>query len=199
MCRASATTQKNTTTERTWCPERDSRAAKAYMVPGARLPRCLWQRSWASLRSARDRPLACRDFPVRVYARDTYPVIYHEYAISRIVPMSYEARENVSFGPWVAPLDIGATDASDDGLITEWAKLYYVTHDWSEYGQQIRQMIPGDALAINGKGVLVVDIFDYPRDAYLEEIREIVGQDAVVLQTCEPGTPNNRIVWRTQT
>lgn len=134
-----------------------------------------------------------------VYARDTYPVIYHEYAISRIVPMSYEARENVSFGPWVAPRDIGATDANDDGLITEWAELYYVTHDWSEYGQQIRQMIPGDALAINGKGVLVVDIFDYPRDAYLEEIREIVGQDAVVLQTCEPGTPNNRIVWCTQT
>lgn len=134
-----------------------------------------------------------------VYARDTYPMILHKYAVSRIVPMTYEERENVSFGPWVAPRDIGATDANEDGLITEWAERYYVTHDWSEYGQQIRQMIPGDALAINGNGVLVVDIFDYPRDAYLEEIREIVGSDAVVLQTCEPGTPNNRIVWCTQT
>ena len=30
-------------------------------------PRCLWQRSWASLRSALGRPLACQDLAVRIH------------------------------------------------------------------------------------------------------------------------------------
>lgn len=132
-----------------------------------------------------------------VYAREAYPQAFHKLAVSRVIPMGYEQRENLSFGPWEAPRAIGADKASDEGLLTEWAPRYYITHDWSEYGQQIRQMIPGDAVVINGRGILISDIFDYPREGYLEEIREVVGPDVIVLQTCEPDTPNNRIVYGT--
>ena len=120
-----------------------------------------------------------------------------EYALGRVVSLSYTSQESMVFDGWVAYDDLDGTEASPDGLLTQWAEGYYVTHDWSEYGQQIRQMIPGDAVVINGRGILVSDIFDYPREGYLEEIREVVGPDVIVLQTCEPDTPNNRIVYGT--
>ena len=43
--------------------------------------------------------------------------------------------------------------------------------------------------------MVVKDIFDYPREAYLDEVRELVGYDSAVLQTCETGTDYNRIVY----
>lgn len=117
-----------------------------------------------------------------------------EYALGRVVSLSYTSQESMVFDGWVAYDDLDGTEASPDGLLTQWAEGYYVTHDWSEYGQQILSMVPGDQVVINGVPIDVVEIFDYPKEAYLRELRAVVDEGRVILQTCEPGEDLNRIV-----
>lgn len=128
-------------------------------------------------------------------AIDAYFDVLRTYALSRVHTISYEAREPAAYGPWVAPEELEATEANDDGLLTKWSENYYIAHDWSEYGPQIASMVPGDTVAVNGQTITVKGVFDYPREAYLDEIRVLVGYGAAVLQTCETGTDLNRIVY----
>lgn len=115
------------------------------------------------------------------------PTVAHEY----VSP----GTDSMTFGPWSAAKDYGATDAREDGSITEWADHYYITHQWSEYGQQILSMLPGDKVTVNGKSFIVQAIFDYPKDSFYEEIMRIVGDQSTVIQTCIPDADYNRIVF----
>ncbi|MBR3326442.1 MAG: hypothetical protein IKG22_03870 [Atopobiaceae bacterium] len=118
------------------------------------------------------------------------------YVNSRVVavPQS-DGIGSASFGPWSATQDYGATEARDDGSLTEWAERYYITHHWSEYGQLIRSMVPGDVVTVNGQTVVVERVCDYPRDSVYEEIATLAGDAPVILQTCEPNTNLNRMVF----
>lgn len=118
----------------------------------------------------------------------------YEYARSRVVPLSYTSHETMLFDGWKAYDDLGATEANPDGLLTQWDEGYYVTHEWSTYGKQILTMVPGDQVIINGRLIDVVDFFDYPKDAYVDELRSLVDMRFVILQTCEPDSDLNRIV-----
>lgn len=128
-------------------------------------------------------------------AIDSYLDALHTYALARVQTISYDAREPVSYGPWEAPEELDATEANDEGLLTKWSENYYIAHDWSQYGPQITSIVPGDTVVVNGQTITVKGVFDYPREAYLDEIRVLVGYSAAVLQTCETGTDLNRIVY----
>lgn len=121
--------------------------------------------------------------------------LFRDYVLARVVPITMTYDSNQYFGPWTAPEDFEAEEANNDGLITQWDEDYFITHDWSEYGQQIRVMVPGDTVEINGRQITVRGLFDYPKEAYLGEIREVVGWDCLVMQTCEPESDLNRIVY----
>ena len=121
--------------------------------------------------------------------------MYRDYVLARVVPMTMTYEDNQFYGPWTAIDDFEATEASNEGLLTQWDEDYYITHDWSEYGQQIRTMVPGDTVEINGRRIVIEGLFDYPKEAYLGEIREFLGWDYLVMQTCEPESDLNRIVY----
>ena len=122
---------------------------------------------------------------------------YMSYVRSRVVPIAAPERsETLNLGPWTAVQDFGATDARFDGSLTEWNDLYYITHDWSEYGQQILALWNGDHVTVNGRTVTVSWICNYPKDSYLEEVRALGGSEApVIFQTCYPDSNYNRIVF----
>lgn len=122
---------------------------------------------------------------------------FHEYVTSRIVPIEYTVREPIAFGPWYAEKDYSTKDARDDGSITEWADNYYITHDWSNYGQQILSFIPGDTVTINDRTVRVDGLFNYPKASFYEEVVAITGSECVVFQTCYPDSEYNRVVFCT--
>ena len=134
-------------------------------------------------------------YSMLVWANDAYYLCYHDYVMSRVVELEFPNEEPMSFGPWKAHEEYGAEDAAEDGSLTEWAPKYYITHDWSDYGKQILTMIPRDTVRINDVSFVVEGAFDYPKDGYLEEIRDIVGNEVVVIQTCEPQSSLNRIVY----
>ena len=120
---------------------------------------------------------------------------FSAYVTFRIVPVEPQQRDPESFGPWFAEKDYGTTDAREDGSLTEWADNYYITHDWSEIGQQILALTLGDTVTINGRSMRVEGIFNYPKDSYFDEITEIIGFDVVGLQTCYPSSDYNRVVY----
>lgn len=127
-------------------------------------------------------------------AHDQVYGAYVSYVDGRVVELSRVIRPTQYFGPWEAVIDHEAVEADPNGGIIQWDNGYYVTHDWSVYGQQILTMMPGDIVTINGLAVQVVDIYDYPKEAYLSEVLVKAGEDSVVFQTCEPGHDLNRIV-----
>lgn len=122
---------------------------------------------------------------------------YMSYVRSRVIPIAAPERtETLNLGPWTAVPDRGATDARFDGSLTEWNDLYYITHDWSEYGQQILALWNGDHVTVNGRTVTVNWICNYPKDSYYEEVRALAGNESpVVFQTCYPDSNFNRIVF----
>ena len=121
---------------------------------------------------------------------------YMSYVRSRVVPIvAPERTEALNLGPWTAEKDYGAADARFDGSLTEWNDLYYITHDWSEYGQQILALWNGDHVTVNGRTVTVSWVCNYPKDSYYEEVRALGGNDPVVFQTCYPDSDYNRIVF----
>ena len=122
---------------------------------------------------------------------------FSAYVASRVVPIDPTDRDSQSFGPWLAQKDYGTTDASEDGSLTEWADNYYITHDWSDIGQQILTLIPGDTVTINGRSMRVEGIFNYPKDSYYDEITELIGTNVIGLQTCYPSSDYNRVVYGT--
>ena len=123
------------------------------------------------------------------------PVTNEEQAwvVSRIVPVELTRGEAASFGPWYAAWDPRTSEAHDDGSLSEWEDGYYITHNWSEIGQQIMGLVPGDAVTVNDRTMVVVSVFDYPKDAYDDEIRLLAG-GRFVLQTCSDEDAYNRIV-----
>lgn len=122
---------------------------------------------------------------------------FQEYVTSRVVPVEPTPREPLAFGPWYAEKDYSATDARQDGSITEWADNYYITHDWSDYGKQILSFIPGDTVRINDRLVRVDGLFNYPKASFYEEVVAVTGSDCVVFQTCFPDSTYNRVVFCT--
>ena len=120
---------------------------------------------------------------------------YRDYVYGRIVTLNFSTGDPMWFGPWEAKEDLFSDEASATGELTEWAPDYYITHDWSTYGQQILTMAPGDTVTINGRTLSVEGVYDYPKDAFLDEVRFVTGSDTVVLQTCEPNSELNRIVY----
>lgn len=120
---------------------------------------------------------------------------FESYVASRKVEVLIGDREPSSFGPWTAAKEYGTTDANDDGSLTEWADDYYITHDWSEIGQQILGLVPGDVVTINGRQARVTEVFNYPKDSYYDEIMQLSGKKGIVLQTCYPASDYNRIVF----
>lgn len=118
------------------------------------------------------------------------------YVQSRIVPVAESNMQGAtSHGPWRAKRDYGAAEAKDDGSLTEWADQYYITHYWSEYGQHIRSMVPGDSVTINGTSAIVTRVCDYPRESVYEEVGTLADGATIILQTCEPNTDLNRMVF----
>lgn len=117
------------------------------------------------------------------------------YAQGRVVEMNYADRDPVLFSAWTAKEDLGAAEADPDGRLTLWDDDYFVTHTWSFYGTRILTMVPGDNVEINNRILNVRGIFDYPKAAYNDEIRALVGYDTVIIQTCEPDSDLNRIVY----
>lgn len=131
--------------------------------------------------------------------RDAYASIndwFDTYARSRVVEVATDlTRARVAVGPWEAAADYGATDAREDGTMTEWASRYYIAHDWSDYGQQILALSIGDTFCVNGVTVEVDGVFNYPKASFLNEVRCVCGDDSYILQTCLPGADLNRIVF----
>ena len=120
---------------------------------------------------------------------------FRDYVLGRVVELTYTVREAWVFEGWEATEDFDATEASDEGLLTKWEKEWYITHEWSWYGQNILTLLPNDVVYINGEAIVVEGMFDYPKESYSDEIHEIVGRDRVVIQTCEPNSDLNRIVY----
>lgn len=151
--------------------------------------------------SARPSPILITTATARcsAFIIDATEQAYHDallaYAQSRVVPMSPADREPVLFSAWVAYEDLGAPEADPDGRLTLWDDDYFITHTWSYYGKRILTMIPGDNVEINDRLINVQGIFDYPKEAYHDELRALVGQDTVIIQTCEPDSNLNRIVY----
>lgn len=119
---------------------------------------------------------------------------FNAYVQSRIVEIEPTQREPQSFGPWFAHKDYFATDAHDDGSLTEWYDEYFISHEWSETGKQILTFIPGDTVEVNGLRVQIASIYNYPKDSYYDEITAVTG-DNVVFQTCYPNSDYNRICF----
>lgn len=142
-----------------------------------------------------ERVLAAKGVAVARTAREMVHAWLHAYVMGRIVPLTAYAREPLVFGPWSAAKDHEAEEASSDGSLTEWDERYYITHDWSEYGKQILTVLPQDTVRVNGVSVVIEGAFDYPKEAFLEEVREATGKDTYVFQTCEPNSDLNRIVY----
>lgn len=117
------------------------------------------------------------------------------YAEERVVEVHVSGRDPVAFGPWYAEQDYYATDARDDGSLTEWSDDYFIAHEWSDYGRQILSFEPGDSVTVNGRHVVLEGVFNYPKDSYYDEIELLVGPDAVVFQTCYPDSEYNRIAY----
>ena len=126
---------------------------------------------------------------------DAFHRWFDAYVHSRIIELSLNDREAVSFGPWAARQEIGAEDAASDGALTEWATDYYITHNWSDYGQEILSMQPGDTVSVNGRPLVIEEVFNYPKASYYEEIVQIAGENAIVFQTCYPDSDQNRIAY----
>lgn len=124
----------------------------------------------------------------------TYKSALLTYARTRVVELEDSTRGPVTFGPWLAYDDFDAPEADPTGRLTQWHPDYYITHDWSQYGQQILTVAPGDLILINGKAMDVTRTFDYPKDSFSDEVRILVGP-GVILQTCEPDMNLNRIVF----
>ncbi len=110
-------------------------------------------------------------------------------------PVAYDPSANQRYDGWTAQPDFWAEEARDDGSLTEWADHYYISHWWSDYGQQTLAMRPGDRLSVNGRSIVVQGVFDYPKDSFYEEVMHLLGTKAVVLQTCIPDSTYNRIVY----
>ena len=125
----------------------------------------------------------------------SYRKVMRAYAVSRVVHLKYAVRTPQHMGSWRARDEIGAREADPNGALTQWDDHYYITHNWSRYGQIILTMVPGDTVTINGKTMRVENMFDYPNEGYLDEIQVLVGSDVVVLQTCEVGDELVRIVY----
>lgn len=133
--------------------------------------------------------------PLAIITHELADPWFHDYVTSRMYVVTLPAHDPLIFGPWYAGVDYGATEAPDDGSISQWDDDYFITHHWSDYGQAIRTLLPGDYIIINDVTVQVEGVFDYPRDATLAEVLEAAGWDAVVFQTCEPDTDLNRIAY----
>ncbi|MBR2683621.1 MAG: hypothetical protein IKE22_10205 [Atopobiaceae bacterium] len=133
--------------------------------------------------------------PLAVTTHELADPWFHDYVTSRIYVVTLPAHDPLIFGPWFAEDDYDATEAPDDGSIVQWDDGYLITHYWSDYGQAIRTLLPGDYVTINGVTVQIEGVFDYPRDAILAEVLEATGWDAIVFQTCEPDTNLNRIAY----
>lgn len=128
------------------------------------------------------------------FFEDSYAMWFRTHSQARVIPVSITPRDPVSFGPWYARQEFGTAEANDDGSLTEWEHDYFITHDWSEIGQQILCMSPDDHVVVNDRHFVVEDVFNYPKDSFLEEVREVVGPQKVVFQTCYPDSDVNRIV-----
>ena len=127
--------------------------------------------------------------------RDEVHRLFREYVLSRVVALEVDARLPRTFENWQAADDFEATEASPEGLLTCWEENWYITHEWSSFGKQILGLVPGDVIQINGRRAKVGGLFDYPKASFSNEIHELVGYDLVILQTCEPMSDLNRIVW----
>lgn len=119
---------------------------------------------------------------------------YLHYTQSRMVEVDARDGETIFFGTWESHVDEELTEAPADGSIAEWRDGYYITHNWSEAGLVMLEMSLGDTLELNDSTYEVVWVFNYPKAAYYEEMRWIVGRDVSVLQTCVPESDYNRIV-----
>ncbi len=136
--------------------------------------------------------------PITPFAITTHELAdlwFHDYVTSRMYVVTLPVHDPLIYGPWYAEDDYDATEAPDDGSIVQWDDGYLITHYWSDYGQAIRTLLPGDYVTINDVTVQIVGVFDYPRDAILAEVLEATGWDAIVFQTCEPDTDLNRIAY----
>lgn len=121
--------------------------------------------------------------------------MFREYVDSRVVAMEVYARLPVRYVEWQASDDFEAPEASPEGLLTRWEPNWYITHEWSWYGEQILGLVPGDEIEINGHLMRVESLFDYPKESFTDEIYELLGDERVILQTCEPNSNLNRIVY----
>lgn len=80
--------------------------------------------------------------------------------------------------------------AHDDGSINEWAPGYYVAHSTSSAGQAIHESGVGSVIIIDGTPV-TIDSRQYRSvDDDYEGIRESLGADCVIFQTCDGGGMN---------
>lgn len=84
--------------------------------------------------------------------------------------------------------------AHDLGALSEWQPGYYVAHWWSPSGQSILGMETGDIVMLDGLPVRIDGVTKYPKDEILEHVREDLGYDCIIFQTCYPDE-YNRIVY----
>lgn len=78
----------------------------------------------------------------------------------------------------------GGEEAPFDGSLGKWAPGHYAAHDWSECGQAISALAPGDAVEVDGELLVAESATVFPADATAGEVRRQLGDDPVLLQTC---------------
>lgn len=120
--------------------------------------------------------------------------------LSRVAP---EYREMEAQGPLPEPAyyefesvyQVDDYTANDDGTLGWWQANWYTAHDWSENGEKIAAMRPGDVVVIDGYAITVEGKFIWPQESTYMEIMRRVGWDATVLQTCLGDNENIWIVY----
>lgn len=113
-----------------------------------------------------------------------------EYAEESYVDTSY------SDGYWFDAIPYDDRDALDAGYMIEFDTNWFCAHWYTDYGQQIQALQPGDIVHVNGKNVEIYGVFDVDREAYLEDVRAEWGYDKVFFQTCYyAGSPTMMIKY----
>ena len=76
--------------------------------------------------------------------------------------------------------------AHDGGDLAIFQPGYYVAHSWSEPGLGMLSLSVGDEFRVDGATYRVSGIETFADYTPVEDVRDVVGWDALILQTCIP-------------
>lgn len=91
-------------------------------------------------------------------------------------------------------VDSSDEEAMENGSMILWWPDWYCTHWWTDQGVEIRLLQNGDIVHVSGKTVKITGSVDVDRNMYAEDIREMIGEDKVLFQTCYYGGSGSMLI-----